>query len=452
MSKVIKIKRGLNIPLKGSAEKVLVRLDKAEYYGVKPIDFPGLVPKLDVKVGDRVKAGSPLFHDKYNPEIVFTSPINGEVVEVRRGERRTILEVVVKTENGETEYEEFGAASPDSLSRDDVVEKLLKSGLWPYIKQRPYGIVANPNDNPKAIFISCFDTSPLAPDLDFAVQGEEEAFQVGIDALRKLTTGAIHLGLNADYPPANAFLKAKGVEHHYFTGPHPAGNVGIQIHHIDPIAKGEVVWTINPLDVIIIGRLFLKGIYDATKVIALAGSEVIKPRYYKLISGANIDSVVKDNINTDTDVRIISGNVLTGTRVDKNGFVGFYDNMISVIPEGNKYEFMGWIAPGVNKHSASRTFLSKLIPGKKFRLNTNMHGGHRAYVLTGQYEKVLPMDIYPVHLIKAILANDIDKMEQLGIYEVVEEDMALCEYVCASKTEVQAILRNGINTMIKELS
>jgi Na+-transporting NADH:ubiquinone oxidoreductase subunit A len=452
MSKVIKIKRGLNIPLKGSAEKVLVRLDKAEYYGVKPIDFPGLVPKLDVKVGDRVKAGSPLFHDKYNPEIVFTSPINGEVIEVRRGERRTILEVVVKTENGETEYEEFGAASPDSLSRDEVVEKLLKSGLWPYIKQRPYGIVANPNDNPKAIFISCFDTAPLAPDLDFAVQGEEEAFQVGIDALRKLTTGTIHLGLNADYPPANAFLNAKGVEHHYFTGPHPAGNVGIQIHHIDPIAKGEVVWTINPLDVIIIGRLFLKGIYDATKVIALAGSEVVKPRYYKLISGASIDSVVKDNINTDTDVRIISGNVLTGTRVDKNGFVGFYDNMVSVIPEGNKYEFMGWIAPGVNKHSASRTFLSKLIPGKKFRLNTNMHGGHRAYVLTGQYEKVLPMDIYPVHLIKAILANDIDKMEQLGIYEVVEEDMALCEYVCASKTEVQAILRNGINTMIKELS
>jgi Na+-transporting NADH:ubiquinone oxidoreductase subunit A len=228
--------------------------------------------------------------------------------------------------------------------------------------------------------------------------------------------------------------------------------VGVHIHHIDPIFKGELVWVVNPLDVIIIGRLFLKGIYDATKVIALAGSEVLKPRYYKLISGASIESIVNDNISTERPVRIVSGNVLTGTRVDRLGYLGFYDNMVSVIPEGNRHEFFGWIAPGVDKHSASRTFLSKLIPGKRFAIDTNIHGGHRALVVTGQYEKVLPMDIYPVHLIKAILANDIDRMEQLGIYEVVEEDMALCEYVCASKTEVQAILRGGIETMIKELS
>lgn len=452
MSKPIKIKRGLNIPLKGSAEKVLVRLDKAETYGVKPTDFPGLVPKLNVMVGDKVKAGSPLFHDKYRPEVIFSSPVSGQVVDVRRGERRVILEVVVKADSGELAYEDFEPASPETLTRDQVVEKLLKAGAWPYIKQRPFGIIANPTDSPKSIFISCFDTSPLAPDLDFAVQGEEQAFQTGIDALRKLTAGKVHLGLNADFPPAKAFANAKGVEFHYFRGPHPAGNVGVHIHHIDPINKGEVVWVVNPLDVIIIGRLFLKGIYDATKVTALAGSEVLKPRFYKLISGASIESIIKDNVNTREQVRIISGNVLTGTRVDKLGYIGFYDNMVTVIPEGNKYEFLGWIAPGINKHSVSRTFLSKLIPGKRFILNTNMHGGHRALVVTGQYEKVMPMDIYPMQLIKSILANDIDRMEQLGIYEVVEEDMALCEYVCPSKTEVQAILRKGIETMIKELS
>ncbi len=452
MSKPIKIKRGLNIPLKGSAEKVLGRLDKAETYGVKPTDFPGLVPKLNVAVGDKVRAGSPLFHDKYRPNIVFSSPVSGEVVDVRRGERRVILEVVVKADSGEVVYEDFGPASPETLTRDEVIAKLLKAGAWPYIRQRPFGIIANPADSPKSIFISGFDTSPLAPDLDFAVQGEEESFQAGVDVLRKLTTGKVHLGLSSDFPPAKAFANAKGVEFHYFTGPHPTGNVGVQIHHIDPINKGEVVWVVNPLDVIIIGRLFLKGIYDATKVIALAGSEVVKPRYYKLISGASIESIIKDNVSTQAQVRIISGNVLTGTRVDKLGYLGFYDNMVTVIPEGNKYEFFGWIAPGVNKHSASRTFLSKLIPGKRFTLDTNMHGGHRAMVVTGQYEKVMPMDIFPMHLVKAILANDIDRMEQLGIYEVVEEDMALCEYVCPSKTEVQAILRKGIETMIKELS
>lgn len=452
MSKVIKIKRGLNIPLKGLAEKVLMRLGKAETYGVKPIDFPGLVPKLNVAVGDRVKAGSPLFYDKYRPEVLFASPVSGEVVEVRRGERRVILEVVVKTDSGDVAYEDFGAASPDSLTRDEVIARLLKAGAWPYIRQRPFGVVANPTDTPKSIFISGFDTSPLAPDMDFTVHGEEQNFQAGIDALRKLTSGKIHLGLNADYPPAKVFADVKGVEFHYFTGPHPAGNVGVHIHHIDPIFKGELVWVVNPLDVIIIGRLFLKGIYDATKVIALAGSEVLKPRYYKLISGASIESIVNDNISAERQVRIVSGNVLTGTRVDRLGYLGFYDNMVSVIPEGNRHEFFGWIAPGVDKHSASRTFLSKFIPGKRFAIDTNIHGGHRALVVTGQYEKVLPMDIYPVHLIKAILANDIDRMEQLGIYEVVEEDMALCEYVCASKTEVQAILRGGIETMIKELS
>lgn len=452
MSKVIKIRKGLNIPLVGQPEKVLIRADMAETYAVKPSDFPGLTPKLNVQVGDKVKAGNPLFHDKYRPDIVFCTPVSGEVVEVRRGDRRVIEEVVVKT-TGNVDYEQFEAANPAQLTREQVVEKLLKSGTWPYLRQRPYGIIANPADKPKSIFISCFDSAPLAPDMDFAVNGEQEAFQAGIDALKKLTEGDIHLGLNADYPASSVFAKAKNVQTHHFTGPHPAGNVGVQIHHIDPINKGDVVWTVNTLDVIIIGRLFLKGAYDATKVIALAGSDVVKPRYYRLISGARVDSITKENlVKTENEHRIISGNVLTGAKVESIGFLGFYDNMLTVIPEGKHHEFFGWMAPGFNKYSASRTFFSKLFPGKSFKLDTNLNGGERAYVLTGQYEKVLPMDIYPVHLIKAILANDIDKMEQLGIYEVVEEDLALCEYVCTSKVEVQEILRKGIESMIKELS
>lgn len=452
MSKVIKIKRGLNIPLEGQPEKVLIRVDMAETYAVKPTDFTGLTPKLNVQVGDTVNAGSPLFHDKNRTNIVFSSPVSGEVVEVRRGDRRVILEVVVKS-SGTVEYEPFDVSNPATLTKEQITEQLLKSGVWPYIRQRPYGIIANPSDTPKSIYISCFDTAPLAPDMDYAVNGEEEAFQAGVDALQKLTSGKVHLGLNADYPPSAVFAKAKGVEQHFFTGPHPAGNVGIQIHHIEPINKGDIIWVVNPSDVIIIGRLFLKGIYDATKVIAISGSDVKKPRYQRVISGARIDSIIKDNlIKSDIEHRYISGNVLTGTQVESIGFFGFYDNMVTVIPEGKHHEFFGWMAPGFNKHSATRTFLSKLIPGKLFKLDTNINGGERAYVLTGQYEKVLPMDIYPVYLIKAIMANDIDKMEQLGIYEVVEEDLALCEYVCTSKTEVQEILRNGINTMIKELS
>jgi Na+-transporting NADH:ubiquinone oxidoreductase subunit A len=451
MPKVYKIRKGLNIPLKGEAEKVFTRAEQAEAYAVKPIDFQGLTPKLSIQEGDRVKAGSPLFFDKYKPEILFTSPVSGLVHLIKRGERRKILEVIIKPDDIQ-EYVDFEKASIANLSSEEVREKLLKSGLWPTIKQRPYAVIANPNDKPKAIFISAFDSSPLAPDLDFAVKDEAEAFQAGIDALAKLSDGKIHLNLNSEYPASSVFTKVKGVQQNFFSGPHPAGNVGIQIHHIDPINKGDIVWVINPLDVIIIGRLFINGVYDATKVIALAGAEVEKPRYFILKSGASISNIVKGNLNSPADkVRFISGNVLTGTKIHENGFLSFYDNMVTVIPEGNHYEFFGWATPGFGKYSFSRAFFSWLTPGKKFNLHTNLNGGERAYVITGQYEQVLPMELYPIHLIKSILAKDIDKMENLGIYEIAEEDMALCEYVCTSKTEVQAIIREGIDLMIKEL-
>lgn len=452
MSKTIRLKKGYNIPLKGEAEKVFTRFLQSESYAVKPTDFAGLVPKLLVNEGDRVQGGSPLFCNKYNPDILFVSPVSGTVQSIVRGERRKILEVVVKPEDDQ-QHIDFGKANPMELSRGEIVSKMLASGVWPLLVQRPYAVVANPTDTPRNIFISGFDTAPLAPDLDLAIKDERENFQIGLDALSKLTNGKIYLGLNSDYPPSEVFTEAKGVEINYFSGPHPAGNVGVQIHHLAPISKGEVVWTIDPLNVVIIGRLFSTGIYNPTKVFALAGSEVIKPRYFISKIGASIESMIDGSITLPTEkLRFISGNVLTGSRIDSRGHLGTYHNMLTVIPEGNHYELLGWAAPGFNKFSKTSAFLSKLIPGKKFSLHTNMNGGERAFVMSGQYDKVVPMDILPVQLLKAILANDIDKMENLGIYEVAEEDLALCEFVCTSKINVQQIVRDGIELMVKELN
>ncbi len=450
MSKVIKIKKGLNISMLGTAEKIIKKADQAEFYAIKPTDFKGIRPKLVVKAGDKVKAGTPLFFDKFQPEVQFTAPVSGEVVEINRGERRVILEIVIKADSN-IEYEEFDVKNPKDLSREEIIGVLQQSGLWPAIRQRPYSTIANSNDRPKAIFISAFDSAPLAPDMDYVVKDCVDCFQTGIDVLKKLTEGIIHLNINADYPAAETFTKAKGVQINQFTGPHPSGNVGIQINKIDPINKGDIVWYTYPQEIVSIGRLFQKGIYDATKIIALTGSEVKSPKYYKIINGASIKNLVQNNVN-DGELRYISGNVLTGSKISSDGYVGFYDNQITVIPEGKYHEFFGWAVPGFKKYTASRTFLSWLIPGKKYRLDTNLHGGERAYVMSDEYDKVFPMDIYPVQLIKSILIEDIDKMEQLGIYEVDEEDFALCEYVCTSKIEVQSIIRKGLDLMKKEMS
>jgi NADH:ubiquinone oxidoreductase, Na(+)-translocating, A subunit len=450
MSKVIKIRKGLDIKLAGRAEKVLDRLNMSSAYAVKPTDFPGLVPKLLVKQDDKVMAGTPLFFDKNKPEILFTSPVSGVVKAINRGERRAILEVVIESDGAQS-YEKFEVPTPAAQTGETVKALLLKSGIWPGIRQRPYAIVANPLDTPKAIFVSGLDSSPLAPDLDFSVNGEEVALQKGFDILHTLTEGKVHFTIPADHASTSVFAKVKGVEMHEILGPHPAGNVGIQIHHIDPVNKGEVVWTLDPWTVIFIGRLFLHGNYDVNKVVALVGSEVIKPRYFRLISGAAISTLIEGRVSNG-DNRFISGNVLTGQRIPTHGFLGFYDNQITVIPEGKHFEFLGWALPGLKKFSASRTFLSKLLPIKSFRLDTNMNGGERAFVMSGQYEKVFPMDIYPVYLIKAILAEDVEAMENLGIYEVAEEDFALCEFVCTSKIEVQEIVRKGLNLMIKEMN
>ena len=450
MSKIIKLRKGLDINLQGKASESLAEVPLAKQYAVSPLDFEGLTPKLLVKVGDKVKAGTPLFFDRKDSRVLFTSPVSGTVAAVNRGEKRRILNVVIDADTKQ-EYEEFPVVDLRKADRAEVVELLLKSGLWAMIQQRPYGIVANPDDKPKAVFVSAFDSAPLAPDMNFALRGEKASLQKGFDVLAKLTDGKVHLSMKAGAEgEMNTFT---GVELHTFAGKHPAGNVGIQIHHIDPIAKGDIVWTVNIQDVAAIGRLFSTGKVDLHKVIALTGSEVAKPQYYRIISGAPVASVVEGNIKPQADggsVRIISGNVLTGKKVAADGFVTFFVNQITVIPEGDKYELLGWAAPRFNKFSVSHAYFSWLCPKKQYRLDTNLNGGERPFVVTGLFEQYLPMDIYPMYLFKAIMASDIDKMENLGIYEIIEEDVALCEFVDPSKTEIQQLVRDGINLMIKE--
>ncbi|HKJ40520.1 MAG TPA: Na(+)-translocating NADH-quinone reductase subunit A [Sunxiuqinia sp.] len=449
MSKHFKLKRGFNIRLKGAAEAVLEDAPAPKTVALKPTDFPGLTPKLSVKADTQIKAGEALFFDKYNPEILFTSPTSGTVSAVNRGERRKILEIVVEPD-GKKEFVEFTKADPSKLSRDEIREQLLSSGLWPFIKQRPYGIIAKPNVVPKHIVISAFDSAPLAPDYEFLFSKEKSALQTGINALAKLTDGQVYVGLSPEQS-SGVFASLKNIETNTFEGPHPAGNVGIQISKVCPIGKQDTIWTINPQAIIYIGRLFETGKLDLSKIIALAGSEVKAPKYYKTIHGTQLDSLLKGRTKTETHERVISGNVLTGAKVDADNYLGYFDQQITVIPEGDDYEFMGWAAPGVDKFSASKAFFAKLFPKKEYVLDANLNGGERAFVISGQYEKFLPMDVLPVYLLKAILVNNIDKMEQLGIYEVIEEDLALCEYACTSKIKVQDILREGINSMIKEL-
>ena len=450
MSRLIKLKKGFDIPLEGAAEKRLAGTVNPVMFGVKPIDFPGLIPKLDVRPGDDVLAGTSLFHDKLRPEIKFTSPVSGKVISVERGDRRKILEIILEKKG--TGSVDFGKADPEKLSAEQIKEHLLESGLWPAIRQRPYHVIANPADRPKSIFISGFDTAPLAPDLNFIMENIPiSLFRTGISALKKLTDGKINLVLRGDSDSGKLYENTSGIEISYFSGPHPAGNVGVHIHHLDPVNKGEVVWYINLQDVISVGRLFEEGIYKPERIVALTGSEVIKPQYYKMIAGETVTHLLTDNVKPG-NLRYISGNVLTGTKISSTGYLGFYDSQITVIPEGNHYEMFGWASPGLDKFSFSKTFLSSLSPKQSYKLDTNFHGGERAFVVTGQYEKVVPMDIYPMQLFKAIIAGDIDMMENLGIYEVAEEDFALCEFICPSKIEIQSVVRNGLDLIRKEMS
>ena len=434
--------------MKGAADQISADLDMSDVVALKPTDFKDLLPKLALKAGQEVKAGEPVFFDKDRPEIKFCSPVSGEIAEIRRGAKRKILEVLILADK-ETKHVDFGVNDPSSMNADEIRTRILESGCWPFITQRPYGTVASPGDTPKGIFISGFNSTPISADIDYVVHGQQKDFQTGIDALGKLC-GNIQLGLNANSKPSDVFTQCKGVTINYFKGPHPAGNVGTQIHHISPINKDEVVWTVRPQDVLIIGRLFNEGKFDARRTIALAGPAVDNPKYFRTIIGAKLDGLFKSNVTND-NVRHISGNVYTGKKIEKDGFLGFYDDTVTVLEEGNKTDLFGWVTPGFGKFSVSRTFPAFMNPGKEYALDTNMHGEERAFVVTGEYERVFPFDIYPQFLLKAMITRNIEKMEALGAYEVVEEDFALPEVICTSKIPLQEIVGESLSYLKKEM-
>ncbi|MFD2564490.1 Na(+)-translocating NADH-quinone reductase subunit A [Aquimarina rubra] len=449
MSKDIRIRKGLDIKLVGEADKVTVDATKSNVYAIKPDDFHGIVPKVIAKQGTEVKAGEPLFHSKTNEKMLFPSPVSGEVVEIIRGAKRKILAFKILADK-EQQFADFGTKHVKAMNGEDIKSHLLAAGCWPFIKQRPYDVIANPDVAPKAIFISAYMTAPLAADLEYVLAGKEKELQAAVTALSKLTEGDVHvsIGKNGNSP----FTGLDNITLHNVSGPHPAGNVGVQIAKVDPINKGEVVWIVNPQDLVIIGELLLTGKFNSERIVALAGSSVKNPKYFKTRIGAEVSSVIYDSGVKDNNIRVISGNVLTGDNVKPDGNLGFYHDMITVIPEGNDYEFFGWNKPIFNKISPSRALtFSWLFPNKKYDLNTNTNGEHRAFVVTGNYETVFPLDIYPLQILKACAVNDLDAMEQLGMYEVAPEDFALTEFICVSKQPHQQIIREGLDLMLKEI-
>ena len=448
MHRVVKISKGLDINLKGAPVAETTTIDAAKLYALMPADFTRVTPKVVVKPEDSVKAGDPLFIDKTIPELQFVSPVSGKVVAVNRGERRRVLSVVVESD-GKFESVEYKAKDVLSLSPDEIKADLLKAGLFAFMRQRPYDVIADPKDAPRAIYVSAFDSKPLAVNFEVALKGNEEDFQTGLDALSRIAP--VHLGICA-CQKSTALLVAKNVTTTIFKGPHPAGNVGVQINKTAPINKGEIVWTIGAEEVIFIGRLFNKGVVDFTRTVALAGSEVQNPSYSKVVLGAQISNLVKGRLSNDNELRIIDGNVLTGKKTTADGFLGAFSTEITVIPEvmGGD-ELLGWAMPRFSMYSTSRSYFSWFRPKREYTIDARIKGGERHMIMSNEYDKVFPMDIYPEYLIKAIITGNIDKMEQLGIYEVAPEDFALCEFVDSSKLELQRIVREGLDKLRAEM-
>lgn len=446
---VADLRKGYDIRFEGAAPLKIDGRAKSSTFAVLPSNFRGVspIPKLEVEVGQKVKAGDHLFHDKKVTEIKYVAPVSGEVVAINRGERRAIHAIVIQADK-EIEYRKLAKFNLESGSRENLVNYLMDCGAWTMFRQRPYDIVADPACVPANIFVSTFDTAPLAPDNNFVVQGREEAFQKGLDVLKLLTPGKVHLGLCAKSKeaPAKAFTEAVGVAKYWFRGPHPAGNVGVQIHHIAPIGSNKEVWTLGVQEVITLGAIFTEGRYNAERIVAITGAELKEPKYVRTYIGANVGELLKNNLNND-NVRTISGDMLSGRKKEAEDFLNYYDDQITVIAEGDYFEMFGWLLPSKFTPSVSRSFPNHLFPDAVYRADTNTHGEKRAFVVTGQYEEMLPMDVLPQHLMKAILTNDYDGMEGLGIYELIEEDVALCEFACTSKQPLQQILRKGLDMM-----
>lgn len=448
MVNVIKLRKGLNINLKGVAEETKKPVGRVSHYALLPSGFVGLTPKVVVKQGDKVLAGEPLFVNKAFPEVKFASPVSGTVSGVVRGERRKVLAVTIDADEKQ-EFHDFGTKNVETLDGEGVKQALLDGGLFGYINQLPYAVTTTPDTKPKAIFVSALRDKPLAADFEFELKGNETDFQTGLTALSKIAK--TYLGIGSKQT-ADALTNAKNVEVNVFDGPCPAGNVGVQVNHLDPVNKGEVVWTVDPSAVIFFGRLFNTGKVNLKRTIAIAGSEMKETFYADVTVGANIGEVLGDNVKTDRDVRIIDGNPLTGRKVETSDFLSAHTSEITAIPEGDDVnEFAGWIMPRLREFSVSRSYFSWLFGKKKqYDLDARIKGGERHMIMSGEYDKVLPMDIYGEYLIKSIITGDIDKQEQLGIYEVSPEDFALAEFVDSSKLPLQKIVRDGLDILRRE--
>lgn len=453
MSNNIYLKKGLNIPIKGCAKPVVSKKVVPDTVAIVPEDFKGLSPRLLVREGDAVLAGSPVLADKKNPDILVTSPVSGKVKEIVRGEKRKLLAVLIEADS-EHGYVDFGCKRVEGLSADDIRKMLLQSGLWTGIIQRPYGIIADPAVKPKAIFVSAFNTAPLAADKEFTLGEDYTAIQAGVNALAALTDGGVHVSLKYENYSSSPFHKLENVVLHTFSGKHPAGNVGVQISHIAPICKDETVWTVSLLMLAAIGKLFTKGKVDLIRKVAVCGPMAIEPSYVETLPGMPVSCLQPYYGNAKDDIRFISGDVLTGKTVGADGYLGFYDDQITLVKEGTETELFGWAKPfRFNQFSSTRSYFSWLLQKKEYDMDTNLHGGPRAFVMSDKYyADVLPMDIFPLYLIKACLAGDIDKMEKFGIYEVLPEDLALCEYIDPSKNYIQDIIQKGIDLMLKEMA
>ena len=447
MANVIKLKKGLTVNLVGKPSAEITTPKASKVFGLAPDAFVGVKPKVVVKEGETVKAGDALFVDKLHPEVKFTSPVSGQVTAVQRGDRRKVLSIQVEADEKQA-YADFGKLDLAKATADDVLKLLLDAGLFAYINQRPYAVAANPEDKPKAIFCSTFSDMPLAADFEVALKGNEKEFQAGIDALAKIAP----VNLGAKRGAAVAILKAENATVTVFEGKCPAGNVGVQINHVNPVNKGEVVWTIGPEELIFIGRVVLNGKVDFSRVIAVAGSEIEKPAYAKVTVGQQIGDILDGNVKTDKKVRLIDGNPLTGQQTSEASFLMAHSTELTAIPEGDDAdELFGWISPRLNEFSVSRSYFSWLMPkSKEYTLDARVKGGHRHMIFSGEYDSVFPMDIYPEQLVKAIIAGDIDRMEALGIYEVAPEDFAVAEFVDSSKVELQRIVREGLDMLRKE--
>lgn len=448
MANVIKLRKGLDINLKGKAAKQKFFVKAAAQYALVPDDFVGMTPKVVVREGDKVKAGDALFVNKKQTDVKFASPVSGVVQAVVRGDRRKVLRVVVEADKDQ-QYVDFGQKQVASLDGDAVVKALLEAGLFGYINQLPYAVSTTPDQKPRAVFVSALRDMPLAGDFEYEQQGNEEDFQTGLTALSKVAP--VYLGVGAKQT-SKALTEAKDVEVNVFDGPCPAGNVGVQVNNIAPVNKGEVVWTVDPTAVIFFGRLFRTGKVDLRRLVAVAGSEITKPEYAEVLVGQPIADLLEGKLAAKDHVRIINGNPLTGRKATMDDFVGGHTSEITVIPEGdNVDEMLGWILPRTNDFSVSRSYFSWLFgKNKEYALDARVKGGERHMIMSGEYDKVLPMDIYAEYLIKAIIAGDIDRMEQLGIYEVAPEDFAVAEFVDSSKLELQHIVRQGLDMLRKE--